>query len=189
MDFPRFDPSHVLKFDLARGQVEVEGAASRVLVPADALVELCKSAGPEALTNFGRRLGTEAGRRTADALGKGLASASLETLLEHLGGNLALMGFGSLGLERWGKALVFTVEGSPFGAAGDQLLSAVIEGALQRAAGRDAQVVLLSRDDKCVRLIVLSASAARSVRDWLASGTSWGEVLSRLHHSSARGEA
>jgi hypothetical protein len=189
MDFPRFDPSHVLKFDLARGQVEVEGAPPRVLVPADALVELCKNVGPDAVRDFGRRLGTEAGRRTADALGAGLASASLETLLEHLGGNLALMGFGSLGLERWGKALVFTLDGSPFGAGGDALLSAVIEGALQRAAGRDTQVVALSRDDDRVRLIVLSPSAAGTVRDWLARGTSWGEVLSRLHQSSSRGEA
>jgi hypothetical protein len=189
MDFPRFDPSHVVKFDLERGQVEVQGASPRVLVPADALVELCRGAGPEALRDFGRKLGTEAGRRTADALGSGLQAASLETLLEHLGGNLALMGFGSLGLERWGKALVFTVEGSPLGASGDALLSAVIEGALQRAAGRDVAVVMLARDDQRTRLIVLSPRAAREVRGWLEQGTSWGQVLSRLHQSSTRGDA
>lgn len=188
MDFPRFDPAHVLKFDLARGQVEVDGASARVVVPAEALVELCASAGPEALRDFGRKLGTEAGRRTQDALGQGIHNASLETLLEHLGGNLALMGFGSLGLERWGKALVFTVDGSPFGARGDALLAAVIEGAVQRAAGRDVHVVPLVRDDDCVRLAVLNAGAADRVRGWLAEGTAWGEVLSRLH-GSERGAA
>jgi hypothetical protein len=189
MDFPRFDPSHVVKFDLSRGQVEVEGGAPRVLLPADGLIELCKSAGEEAVKSFGRRLGTEAGRRTADALGSGLGGASLEALLEHLGGNLAMMGFGSLGLERWGKALVFTIDASPFGAHGDALVAAVIEGALQRAAGRDVEAVVLARDDERVRLVVLNASAARSVRGWLGDGQSWGEVLSRLHRSSARGDA
>jgi hypothetical protein len=138
--------------------------------------------------SFGRRLGTEAGRRTADALGSGVAGASLESLLEHLGGNLALMGFGSLGLERWGKALVFTLDTSPFGAHGDALLSAVIEGALQRAAGRDVEAVVLGRDDDRVRLVVLSARAARSVRAWLDEGRSWGEVLSRLHQGAQRGD-
>ncbi len=188
MDFPRFDPSHVLKFDLARGQVEVDGASPRVLVPAEALVELCRAGGDDALRDFGRRLGTEAGRRTEEALGRGVQNASLETLLEHLGGNLALMGFGSLGLERWGKALVFTVDSSPFGANGDELLAAVIEGAVQRAVGRDAHVVRLARDDDRVRLVVLNAAAARRVQDWLAAGTSWGEVLSRLH-GTERGAA
>lgn len=188
MSSPRFDPAHVLKFDLGRGQVEVDGASPRVLVPAEALLELCKHAGPDALRDFGRKLGTEAGRRTADALGAGLAAASLEALVDHLGGNLALMGFGSLALERWGRALVFTVEDSPFGPLGDALLASVVEGALQRAAGRDVEVVVLSRDDASVRLVVLSPPTAERVRSWLQAGTSWGEVLSRLHQP-ARGEA
>lgn len=189
MDFPRFDPSHVVKFDLARGQVEVAGGAPRVVLPADGLVELCQSAGEEAVKSFGRRLGTEAGRRTAEALGSGVTTASLEALLEHLGGNLALMGFGSLGLERWGKALVFTVDASPFGRHGDALLAAVLEGAIQRAVGRDAEAVVLGRDDDRVRLAILSSGAARSVRAWLTEGKSWGEVLSRLHAGARGGEA
>ena len=37
----------------------------------------------------------------------------MEDVLDHLGGELALLGLGSLGLERWGRALVLTVEGAP----------------------------------------------------------------------------
>lgn len=181
MSFPRFDPTRVLEFDLGRGQVAIQGASARVIVPADALEELCRHSEPEAVRNFGRLLGTEAGRRTADALGAGIRQASLEAVVEHLGGNLALMGFGSLGLERWGHALVFTVDDSPFGSAGDALLSAVLEGALQRAAGRDAHVVVLAREDSRVRLLVVSGGVAEQVRGWIGAGTAWGEVLSRLH--------
>jgi hypothetical protein len=187
MAFPRFDPARALKFDLGRGQIEMEGARPRVVVPSDALFELCRAAGRDAQVDFGRRLGTEAGRRTAEALEGGVAGASLEAVVEHLGGNLALLGFGSLGLERWGKALVFTVDDSPFGAEGDALLAAVIEGALQRAVGREGQVVLLARDDARARFAVLSKTAAASVRSWLDAGASWGEVLARLHRT--KGEA
>ena len=59
-----------------------------------------------------------------------------------------MLGLGSLGLERWGRALVLTVDGGPFGQQLDRLLGAVLEGALQRAFGRDCRAVKLGRDDR-----------------------------------------
>ncbi|MCC6900341.1 MAG: hypothetical protein IT377_15290 [Polyangiaceae bacterium] len=185
MAVTRFDPSHSVKFDLGRGSVHLEGTGARVLVPADALVELCRHAGADSLTDFGRKLGTEVGLRVTAHWGEGGLNIGVEGFVEHLGGNLALLGLGSLSLERWGKALVFVVEGSPLGSAGDPLLAAVIEGALQRSLGRDTRAVILGRDDGHVRFLVIGAPGADRVRAWLAEGKSWGEAIARLHEGSA----
>jgi hypothetical protein len=175
-----FNPTHAVRFELGRGTVSVngsEGPEPRVLVPADALRNLCTSAGPEAMKDFGRRLGTEIGRRVATRLGKG---GSVAAIVEHLGGDLALAGLGSLGAEVWGQALVFTVTGSPLGKDGDSLLGAILEGAIQRALARDAAVVPIDRTDERARLVVVSPATASRVRQWLAEGVSWGDTLSRL---------
>jgi hypothetical protein len=178
MGTPRFDPTHSLEFNLDRGSVKLSGSLERVLLPADALAALVRGADVETRRDFARRLGTEAGRRVAERLD---ASASPESVVEHLGGEVALMGLGSLGFERWGRLLVVTVQGSPLRGEGDEILAGVVEGALQRAFGRTANVVPLQRDDALVRLLVVSSGAADRVRGWLGDGVSWGDVLSRLN--------
>lgn len=178
----RFNPSGSVSFDLVRGRVDCGG--EQVLVPADALVDLCRAAGDEAVSDFGRRVGTAAGRRVAERLGD-TSSASLEDVLDHLGGELALLGLGSLGLERWGRALVLTIDGGPFGQQLDHLLGAVLEGALQRAFARDVQAARLGRDDRQVRFLIASAASARRVTDWLSSGVSYADALARLQKGAA----
>jgi hypothetical protein len=91
------------------------------------------------------------------------------------------MGLGSLGFERWGRALVVTVVGSPLRGEGDEMLAGIIEGALQRAFGRSSSVLPIQRDDALVRLLVVSKSTAERVRGWLASGVSFGDALARLN--------
>jgi len=189
MDYPRFNPNQSVKFDLASGAISVDGSSSRLLVPADLLTELWTHAGTDLQRDFGRRLGIELGRRAAERLGGNRAeSASLEAVVEHLGGDLALTGLGSMQLERWGRALVVAIDKSPLGAAGDELLAAVVEGALQRMVGRDTGVVVLNRDASLVRLLVLSPATASRARGWLDEGLGWGDVLSRLH-ADAKGDA
>ena len=187
MATPPFDPSYSVEFDLGRGQIAVRGSSERVLIPADALGALCEGCDPEVRRDFARRIGTEAGRRTAERLGDP-STAGIEAVVEQLGGDLALMGFGSLGLECWGRALVLTVSGSPFGAGGDELLAGALEGALQRAFGRDVGVVRLERDDGRVRFFISSRAGSERVRGWLSSGTSWSEALVRLERG-ARGRS
>jgi hypothetical protein len=188
MATPRFDPSHSVEFDLGRGQIAVRGSSERVLIPADALFALCEGSEPEVRRDFARRVGTEAGRRAAERLGDP-ARAEIDAVVEHLGGDLALMGFGSLGLERWGRALVLTVSSSPFGANGDELLAGVLEGALQRAFGRDVGAVRLVRDDVRARFLVSSRAGSEKVRTWLSSGATWSEALTRLDQGVARGDS
>jgi hypothetical protein len=184
-----FCPEGAVSFDLGRGHVELDGAAARVLVPVDALLDLCRAAGPEVLKDFGRRLGSEAGRRVAARLADGLKNAAIETVVEHLGGDLALIGLGSMGTERWGSALVVTFSQSPLGHAGKAILAAVVEGALQRAFSRDVTAVPLCEEGDEVRLLVVNPKAEQTVVAWLDQGVSWGDVLGRLHQSTASGGA
>jgi hypothetical protein len=181
-----FNATHAVRFDLGRGRVSVGaseggGGEARVLIPADALRDLCQAAGSEDVKDFGRRVGTEIGRRVAARLGDG---SGIGAMVEHLGGDLALAGLGSLGAEVWGQALVFTIQGSPLGKDGDALLAAILEGALQRAVGRDSAVVPINHTDDKSRLVVVNRATGSRVREWLAEGVSWGDALSRL--SAAR---
>jgi hypothetical protein len=181
-----FCPEGAVSFDLARGHVELDSAAARVLVPADALLDLCRAAGSESLKDFGRRLGSEAGRRVAARL-ESVEQVSVETLVEQLGGDLALIGLGSMGTERWGSALVVTFNESPLGRSGAPVLAAVIEGALQRAFSRDLSAVPLVDEDDQLRLLIIHPKAEGSVRTWLSEGVSWGDVLARLHQPTVVG--
>jgi hypothetical protein len=174
-----FDPSYALEFDIGRGQVRVANAGERVVIPADALLALCQGATEDAVRDFGRRLGTEAGRLMNDRLGEAW-QASLETVVEHLGGELSIMGLGSLGLERWGQALVLSFAHSPLGWAGDALLGSVLEGAMQRSFGRDVVAIKLIRDAETVRFLIAGHSGANKAFEWLAEGVPWADVLNRL---------
>ena len=178
MGTPRFDPTHSVEFNFDRGTVKLGGQSERVLVPADVLASLLKGADADTRKDFANRIGTEAGRRVSERID---GTASIPAVVEHLGGELALMGLGSLGFERWGRALVVTVVGSPLRGEGDEMLAGIIEGALQRAFGRSSSVLPIQRDDALVRLLVVSKATAERVRGWLASGVSFGDALARIN--------
>jgi|SRR5580692_1046539 hypothetical protein len=184
-----FDPSQAVTFDLSHGLVHLEGAPSRVLVPAEALGALADAAGLGAAAAFGRAMGEAMGRRAASRLGvgRGVDEATAEAVVEHLGGELALAGLGSLGLERWGRALVLVVDQSPLGAGGDGLLGAALEAALEAAAGREVKTLLLGRDGVRARFLVGGRAGVARVEAWLEDGVPWGEALVR--HHAPRGDA
>jgi len=181
MSHVRFDPSKAVTFDLSHGLVHLDGAPLRLVVPADALGELCTAAGPEATTRFGRTMGETLGQRAAPRLDSGARTASVEAVIEHLGGELSLAGLGSLGLERWGRALVLVVDHSPLAGAGDALLEAVLAAALEAMSGQSVRALLLGREAARARFLVAGGAGAEKVRAWLADGLSWGEALVRLH--------
>jgi hypothetical protein len=187
MSEPRFDPALALKLDFDQGQVTLRGQGPCLVVPKGALLDLLSNAGEEATSNFGQQLGVEVGRRMMEKLGSSIEAASIECFVEHLGGELALLGLGTLAIERWGKALVLVIEGAPAGTTGAALVSAVIAGALQRSLSRDTAVIELMKGDNTLRLLVVSSSAGAEVKQWLAEEVPWGSVLTRLH--APRGNA
>jgi hypothetical protein len=184
---PQFNPAQALKFDFGRGQVSLQGQGLCVVVPRQALLELLAAAGNEAARNFGHQLGGDVGRRIAERLGSSVQQASIEVFVDQLGGEIALLGLGSLAVERWGMALVIRMQGAPRDKNGSALVCALVSGALQRALSRDAAVIELAQSDDDLRLLVISKYAAPQVQRWLNDKVPWGEVIARLHEQ--RGEA
>lgn len=178
-----FDPTHAVTFDLASGRVHLEDAPSRVLVPADALQTLAAAAGEAATTAFGAAIGEPIGRRVARRLSGAPGTATLTSVIDHLGGDLALVGLGSLGAERWGDALVLTLDHGPL--QGDGLVAAVLSSALSTAAGKAVEVVALAKDATRSRFLLTGKAGADKARGWLKDGVSWGDVLVRLHAGGA----
>lgn len=175
-----------VQFDLALGLVRVDETSYGFLIPTDPLLELLGHAGQEASSDFGRRLGAEIGRRIAERLGDHCKTASVEAWLNQLAREVALLGLGSLGLERWGRAAVVTIQDSPLGSKGDDLLSSLLEGAVRRALGRNSSLVVLDRSQGTVRLLLANPVTANRVREWLRAGAPWRETLMRLHAAAAQ---
>lgn len=189
-----FDPSKAITFDLAHGQVRLDETPPRALVPAEALAALANAAGREASEAFAKALGEPLGQRVARRLGGSAdkaREASVDEVVDHLGGELALAGLGSLSLERWGRAVVLVVDQSPLLGAGEGLLAAILSSALRGATGRDARCAPLMREGVRTRFLVASEKAAERAQGWLKDGASWGDVLARLHTPSneTRGNA
>lgn len=201
MPDPRFDPSKAVTFDLTHGLVHLEGAPSSLVVPADALLALARAAGPDAGAAFARALGEAMGRRVAARLSGAASAAAVEGVVEHLGGELALAGLGSLSLERWGRAVVLVVDQSPLGAEGDALLGAALAAAVEAAVrpgeassgpSRSIHTLRLGRDGVRARFLLGGRPGVDRVQGWLDEGVPWGEALVRLHQPGApapRGDA
>jgi hypothetical protein len=187
MSQPPFDPTKAVLFDLAQGLVHIDDAPARVLVPADALLALAAAAGDDAARAFARAIGEPIGVRVARRLsegqpsGEGTRQSSVDTVVDHLGGELALLGLGSLSLERWGRAMLLVIDQSPLAKGGDLLLAGVLEAALGRATGKPVRCLALMREPARLRFLVAGEAAVSKVRGWLHDGVSWGEALARLH--------
>ncbi|HEY5960376.1 MAG TPA: hypothetical protein VIV60_27670 [Polyangiaceae bacterium] len=193
MSEPNFDPAQALQIDLSRGQLTLRSqtgptatgpnAASRLLIPTEGLLDLLSTSSPDAIAALGAGIGTDMGRRVHERLGSAIERASVELYLEHLGGELALSGFGCLLVERWGHALVLCIEGQRDSEALSTLLGSMLEAAIQRSLSRDVVVIQLTKTEGTIRFLVAGRHAEGPVKDWLATGMSYGDVLTRLHQA------
>lgn len=186
MQSPPFDAAKAVTFDLSRGQIVDGSAGPRVLVPADALFALCAAAPADAAAAFARLAGESIGAAVArrfESAGTTAASAGIDEVVEQLGGELAVGGFGILAIERWGRALVLVVDHGP-SHGGDHVFELLLAAAVKKATGLDARCVRLARDGQSARFLLTSHAAAEKVSQWLSGGTPWAEALARLHPSS-----
>lgn len=189
MSSPEFDPSEAVTFDLAFGHVHLDGAPTRVMVPADALLALCEAAGEDEAANLGHAIGDAMGRRVAVRLGpdpdkraEAVRAAGFERAVSELAGELALIGLGALSAERWGRALVFVVDQCPMGDGGDPLVAVILQAALRALTGNaQARMLPLVREGARSRFLLVSGAAVEGVRERLERGESWGAVLAALH--------
>jgi hypothetical protein len=178
METSSFDPTRAVVFDLARGQVALEGGGSLLLVPTDVMATACSQLDATVVRQLGTALGKQAGVRARPRLAP--ANATLESIVEQLGGELSLGGFGSLSIERWGQALVVRIQGYPLAGQGQELLAGFIEGALLVLTEREVTAFPLERTPQSLRLLLCNRQAATKVKGWLLSGSSWGDALATL---------
>lgn len=174
-----FDPSGAVRFDLRSGSASDAKGKRVVLVPAEALATLAEDQ-KLALALLGQATGRACGARAAARLGgeAGVLKGSLEAVVSHLAGELAVAGLGMLHIERWGRALV-SVLAQP--AIDDEaFLEATLSGALSAATGRDVVCACLGREGTQVRFFCGSATTADRVRAKLQEGAKHGDILTEL---------
>jgi hypothetical protein len=179
-----------LSFDLAEGLVSLGGEA-RVVLPASVLLEIVGAATADVRRAFGRAFGKSIGhvatirmKEEDFAAPLALVDASPESALSEISAEWALAGLGGLGMERWGQALVVTVDNSPLGRDGDEFLESVLEGTIENATGRRVHVTRIERNRGRLRFFVGNANAVANVRACLAKNTPWADALSMLHLGS-----
>lgn len=179
-----------LSFDLAEGLVHLGGEA-RIVLPASLILTIVGAATIEMRETLGLALGKSIGRVATIRMKEGdfaapwtLVEASPEAALSELAASWALAGLGGLGMERWGKALVMTVDNSPLGPEGDDFVALVLTCALREATERRVFVTLLERVRSRVRLFVGNERAVSKLRAALEERTPWAEVLSALQAGS-----
>jgi hypothetical protein len=180
MDTSTFDPTGAVAFDLDRGQVTLEGGGALLLMPADLMTTVCGQLQAGVVRQLGAALGKRAGTRVRTRLAQ-VVAPSVELMVDQLGGELALGGFGTLGIERWGQALVVRIEGYPLGAHAQELLGGYVEGALLAAVERQVTAMPLERTAESLRLLLCNKAASGKVKNWLLAGGSWGDALAALH--------
>jgi hypothetical protein len=177
-----------LRFDLATGQVKTAAGERLLLIPLSTLDDLAKSAGAATASRVARGLGVAMGRRAAAKLGSvdGVRGASLEAFVTELAFEVALSGWGSLTLERWGKAMVLALEHAPVADRG--VVAALVEGAIEAAAGREVHGAALDGNGGggAVRVLLANEKTAEKARLWTAEGVAAGEIIARLHGQGAR---
>jgi hypothetical protein len=189
---PSFDPARSVTFDLEQGHVELADGGAHVLVPADALSALL--AGESSARVFGRTIGAAAmervGFRVADAHGSSardahlvrdtLRAASIDTVVELLGGELALLGLGSLRIEQWGRTMLFVLYPHALDERADELVCGVFEGALVSLTDRDVAALVLDRSGSQLRILIGNHEAIERAGALLAGASFFTTIVSAL---------
>jgi len=178
------DLTATVRFDLPRGAVHAAEGERALLVSSDALSHLLVAAGKEIGSIVAIQVGAAMGKRAVERLGGPFAlhDASIEDVVTALGIEVALGGFGALGLERWGRAMVLTVDHAP---PVEGFIAPMLQGALEAAAGKAVRCLVIA-SGRPMRILVASVPTVERVRGWLADGITWGEALVRLQPSEPR---
>ncbi len=171
----RFDPGGFYQFDVAQGSVRTRDG-HRVLVLSDTTVAQLVSMALEkgdvsALTTLGRSIAGVAKAALRDAM-----KSSPETVLAHASAALSLFGFGRLGLERWGAALVVTVDGLPTLDRSGHAAGALVAGLMSELTGRPLACVAVGG----TRFLVVGPEIAPTLQKLADGGADISTLVSRL---------
>ena len=172
-----FDPGGFFEFDLATGSIAARGAG-RVLVLSDSVVAPLVSAAVANgdLTSV-RKLGRELGECVLGGLGGGALDAPFEAVLEAAAGVLSVMGWGRLRVERWGDALVASLDHIPRLDEDHLGVAALLGGLLSALAEHEIACVPVS---SAGHFLLVDPSVAQKVWKWSRSGDDIAAIVGRL---------
>jgi hypothetical protein len=139
----KFDPTHAVTFDVAKGTVKTGQDDRVVLVPKGALADVINAVGDVGARALGSAIGRAAGEHMLATMGsvQKIREAALDVVVTQLAGELSIRGIGLVSMERWGRAMVIAID-SPISTSGE-FLAGVIETAFASSTGRDLKTVCL----------------------------------------------
>jgi hypothetical protein len=172
-----FDPGGYLAFDLARGAVHTRHGERVLVLSADVLGPLVSTAARHGDLTAVRALGKHIGEDAARSLGRAARASTPEAVVTHISGTLALLGWGTLSLERWGNALVLSLQGSPALDAESLGLAALLGGMLTSLGGQDVACVPVASGS---RFVVVHPGVAEVVWGWAKEGLELAAIIARL---------
>ncbi|MCA9608549.1 MAG: hypothetical protein KC619_23250 [Myxococcales bacterium] len=177
-----FDPGGFFEFDLASGAVHARGAG-RVLILSDSVVAPLVSAavGNGDLTSV-RKLGRELGESVARDLGGSALELPVEGVLEAAAGILSVMGWGRLRIDRWGDALVASLEQIPRLDDDHLGVAALLGGLFSSLSDREIACVPVSAEG---HFLLVDPSVAQKVWKWSRAGDDIAAIVGRLAPAEA----
>ncbi len=177
-----FDPGGYYAFDLAKGAVHTRHGERVLVLSTDVIGPLVSNAAKHGDLTAVRALGKHIGEDAARSLGREAKLCTPEAVLTHASGVLALLGWGALTLERWGKALVLTLSGAPQLDADRLGLAALLGGMLTCLGGRDVACVPVEAG---AHFVIVHPSIAETVWGWAKEGSELGQIVARLSQEAA----
>jgi hypothetical protein len=172
-----FDPGDYYAFDLSRGAVHTRHGERVLVLSTEVIGPLVSTAARHGDLTAVRALGKRIGEDATRSLGDDARRGSPEAVLTHVSGTLALLGWGTLSLERWGSALVLCLAGAP-SLDPDRLgLAALLGGVLTTLGGRDVACVPIGGG---ARFVIVHPNIAETVWAWAKEGAELGQIVGRL---------
>jgi hypothetical protein len=123
-----------------------------------------------------RKLGKLMGEHVRAELDGAAGGLAADGVLGHIGGILALFGWGRLTFERWGDALVAVVDSVPTLDEEHLGVAALLGGVFSVLAGREIACVPMEER----RFLLVDPSIAEQVWMWSKEGASLGEIVGNL---------
>jgi hypothetical protein len=172
----RFDPSGFYEFNLKGGTVRTRGGERVVMLSEGVLSALVEAAARDGDLTPLRRLGELLGEQVLSGLDRPASVLTPEVILGHTSAVTALFGWGGVGFERWGAALVVALRDKPELDEDELGAAALLGGMFSEISQR--QVSCVPTGDS--KFIMVDFEVAETVWGWYKDGADLAAIVSML---------
>lgn len=172
----RFDPSGFYEFNLKGGTVRTRGGERVVMLSEGVLSALVEAAARDGDLTPLRRLGELLGEQVLSGLDRPASVLTPEVVLGHTSAVTALFGWGGIGFERWGAALVVALRDKPELDEDELGAAALLGGMFSEISQR--QVSCVPTGDS--KFIMVDFEVAETVWGWYKDGADLAAIVGML---------